>query len=145
MFIYTIVKFVVFLYNDLNNSKKGKGKYEKVSYSVTFEIKDEVMNMHFRSTPYEKEEITVDCDCIEAVRFGFLQNTRTGVTGIGLEFEDAEEIIGVVPTICFNYWVFLDVEEDTLKETMKTLLEVIVPSDCIQLIKYLRSTPAYLA
>ena len=50
-----------------------------------------------------------------------------------------------VPVVCFKYWIELDMEEDVLKETMKTLLEVIVPNDCIQLIKYLRNNPEYLA
>jgi len=122
-----------------------KHKFEKVSYSVTFEIKDEVMNMVFRSSPYEKDELAVDSDYTEALRFDFLQTERKGITGIRMEFDDSQDIFADIPIICFGYWICLDIEEDALKETMKTLLEVIVPNDCIQLIKFLRSNPEYLA
>lgn len=120
-------------------------KFEKVSYSVTFEIKDEVMNIVFRSSPYEKDELAVDSDYTETLRFMFLRTERRGITGISMEFEDSQDIYADIPVICFRYWICLDIEEDALKETMKTLLEVIVPNDCIQLIKFLRSNPEYLA
>lgn len=120
-------------------------KFEKVSYSVTFEVKNNVMNMFFRSSPYEKEELAVDSDLTEALRYIFLRTERRGVTGISIEFEDSQDAYAVIPVICFKYWIGLDIEEDTLKETMKTLLEVIVPNDCIQLIKFLRNNTEYLA
>lgn len=123
-------------------------KFEKVSYSVTFEIKDEVMNIDFRSKPYEKDILSVDIDYAETLRFEFLQNNRRGIAGISMEFEESQDtyaVTSVIPVICFRYWICLDIEDDTLEETMKTLLEVIVPNDCIQLIKFLRSNPIYLA
>lgn len=120
-------------------------KYEKVSYEVWFEIKDDVMNIVFRSKPYEEDELLVDIYFAELVRYVFLQQERKGFTGISIQYEESEYENAVIPVICFQYWIFLDIEDEALEETMKTLMEVIVPNDCVQLIKFLRKNPEYLA
>jgi hypothetical protein len=147
-----ISEIVTNRWNDTKIKDKGNAlvydiqhKYEKVSYSATFEMKDNVINIEFRSKPYDQKTFVVDRDAIESLRFAFYRTCRKGITGESMEFENSRNADGVIPVIYFKYWICQDIKEDTLKETLKTLMEVVVPGDCIQLIKFLRNEPAYLA
>ena len=61
-----------------------------------------------------------------------------------MELEEIKNTDGVIPVICFDYWICKDIKDDALKEIIKLLMQMIVPNDCIQLMNFLESNPTYL-